>query len=124
MDLVRALFDATSGAWAAGDANAFVASYAENATVILPGVHLRGREDVRTSMGDAFAGPLKGSRRVHEVESTRFLGDVAIVITRSVTLLPGETEPSAGRRELATWTLSKTEGRWLVEAYHSCEAGD
>ncbi|KAA9381514.1 SgcJ/EcaC family oxidoreductase [Microbispora cellulosiformans] len=71
-------------------------------------------------MGAAFAGPLKGSRRVHTPESVRFLGpDVALVVTRSVTAFAGEEEPPADRWELATWTLMRHDGEWLVEAYHS-----
>ena len=121
---VLAVFDAASSAWTDGDANAFVEWYAEDATVILPGFYLRGRADVRASMGNAFAGPLKGSRRIHTVQSNRFLSDdTAIVITRSATTFPGEAEPPAERWELATWVLSKGDGRWLVEAYHSCTAG-
>ncbi|GLW11360.1 hypothetical protein Misp01_64880 [Microtetraspora sp. NBRC 13810] len=121
---VLAVFDSTSTAWSDGDADAFADRYGEDATVILPGARLRGREDIRSSMGDAFAGPLKGSRRVHTPQSVRFLGaDVAIVVTRSATLSPGETSPAADRWELATWTLSRHDGRWLVQAYHSCFAG-
>jgi uncharacterized protein (TIGR02246 family) len=126
MDLaaVHAVFDATSSAWAKGDADAFVRWYAEDATVILPGVFLRGRADIRTNMGEAFAGPLKGSERHHVVQDVRFLGDdTALVITRSVTTFPREAGPTGGGRELATWALSWQDGRWLVEAYHSCPAG-
>jgi len=123
-DAVLAVFEATSRAWADGDANAFAASYAEDATVILPGFCLLGRAGVRASMGDAFAGPLKGSRRIHTARNVRFLGDdTALVVTDSVTAFPGETEPPAERRELATWTLSRHDGGWLIEAYHSCAAG-
>src|SRR5258708_35948793 len=120
---VLAVFDAASSAWTDGDANAFVEWYAEDATVILPGFYLRGRADVRASMGNAFAGPLKGSRRIHTVQSVRFLSDdTAIVITRSATTFPGEAEPPAERWELPTWGLSKGDARGLVEAYHSCTA--
>ncbi|HEU5032825.1 MAG TPA: SgcJ/EcaC family oxidoreductase [Spirillospora sp.] len=120
---VAAVFEATSKAWADGDASAFTRWYAEGATVILPGVHLRDRAEVRAAMGAAFAGPLKGSERIHAVRSVRFLGeDVAVAVTRSVTVPPGETEPAAERWELATWTLSRNGGRWLIEAYHSCPA--
>jgi len=120
---VLAVFDATSSAWSDGDAGAFAEWYGEDATVVLPGVHLRGRNDIRTSMGDAFAGPLKGSRRVHTPQSVRFLGEgAAVVVTRSITAFPGEAEPPADRWELATWALARRGGRWLVEAYHSCPA--
>ena len=127
MDLneqVTAVFDATSSAWADGDAHAFTDWYAEDATVILPGFSLRGRADIQANMGEAFAGALKGSKRRHEVRDVRLLGgETALVVTRSVTLFPGETEPPSGRQELATWVLSRHDGRWLVEAYHGCAAG-
>ena len=120
---VLAVFDAASSAWTDGDANAFVRSYAEDATVILPGFYLQGKVDIRASMGNAFAGPLKDSKRIHVVQSVRFLGDdAAIVVTRSATTFSGEVEPAAERWELATWALSKPDGRWLIEAYHSCTA--
>ncbi|WP_182879836.1 SgcJ/EcaC family oxidoreductase [Microbispora sp. H10949] len=117
---VRALFAATSAAWSDGDGDAFAGRYAPDASVILPGVHLQGRDGIRSAMGAAFAGPLKGSRRVHTPESIRFLGpDVALVVTRSATAFAGEEEPPADRWELATWTLMRHGGEWLVEAYHS-----
>jgi uncharacterized protein (TIGR02246 family) len=123
---VLALFDATSNAWRDGDGGAFADRYAEDATVILPGVHLRGRAQIRSSMGEAFAGPLKGSRRIHTPQGVRFLTeteDVAVVVTRSATAFPDEAEPPSDRWELATWTLTRRDGRWLVETYHSCPAG-
>jgi uncharacterized protein (TIGR02246 family) len=93
--------------------------------VIFPGVHLRDRAEVRAAMGAAFADPLKGSKRVHAVQGVRLLGeDAAVVVTRSATTFPGETEAPADRWELATWTLSKQDGRWLIEAYHSSPAPD
>jgi uncharacterized protein (TIGR02246 family) len=66
---VRAVLDDVYAAWAAGDADAFVARYAQNASAVLPGAWLQGREAIRATMADAFAGPLKGSRGVHEVQS-------------------------------------------------------
>jgi uncharacterized protein (TIGR02246 family) len=120
---VLAVFDATSRAWAKGDADAFAGWYGDKATVILPGVRLSGKTAVLAGMADAFALPLKGSKRVHEAQDVRFLGaDTAIVVTRSVTVFSGETEPPAERWELATWTLSRSSGGWLIEAYHSCPA--
>src|ERR1700722_20918076 len=35
-------------AWAAGDAEAFVADYTEDATVVQPGVYKKDREEIRT----------------------------------------------------------------------------
>jgi uncharacterized protein (TIGR02246 family) len=120
---VLALFDATSLAWQEGDAGGFAGRYAEDATVILPGVHLRGRADIGQAMGEAFAGPLKGTKRIHTPQSIRFVGaDVALVATRCVTRFPGESEASPERWELATWALVRRDREWFVEAYHSCPA--
>ena len=120
---VLATFEATSRAWADGDAHAFTAWYADDATVILPGFNLNGKADIDGSMAAAFAGPLKGSRRVHDARSVRFLDrDNAIVVTRSETVFPGEDAAPADRQDLATWVLTWNEGRWLVRSYHSCLA--
>jgi uncharacterized protein (TIGR02246 family) len=120
---VRAVVDAVSGAWADNDVTAFVDHYAEDATAILPGFALRNRADIRINMGAAFTAQLKGSRRIHQVQSVRFPGDAtAIVISRSSTVFPRETEPAADRWSLATWVLSQHSGRWLIEAYHDCPA--
>jgi uncharacterized protein (TIGR02246 family) len=118
---IRAVFDEVASAWEEGDADAFVARYADEATAILPGFYLPGKEAIRTSMAAAFAGPLKGSRRIHEVRSIRHLGDgTAITITGSATIFPADAGACAPRRERATWVLSSADGRWLIEAYHGC----
>ena len=117
---VLEVFDRTTAAWADGDVDAFVTWYADHATVIFPGTYLRGKASIQAAMGDAFAGPLKNTRRIHQVQSVRFLGDgAAAVVTRSATVFPGEADPAAQRWELATWAMSWQDGRWLVEAYHS-----
>ena len=117
---LRAVFDETSAAWADGDADAFAARYATDATVILPGRYLPGREAIRTAMTAAFAGPLKNSRRIHRVQSVRFTDPgTAVVITDSITALPGNPEPPVQQHERATWVLSRHDGRWLIDAYHS-----
>jgi uncharacterized protein (TIGR02246 family) len=57
---VRALLDDVYSAWAAGNADAFVARYAQRSSAMLPGSWLQGREAIRATMAEAFAGPLKG----------------------------------------------------------------
>jgi uncharacterized protein (TIGR02246 family) len=116
---IRAVFDEVASAWEEGDTEAFVAWYADDATAILPGFYLPGKDAIRTSMAAAFAGPLKGSRRIHQVRSIRHPADgTAIVISDSTTVFPGEAGPAAERRERATWVLSRHDGRWLIDAYH------
>ena len=117
---IRAVFGEVSRAWADGDADAFARRYAEDATVIFPGTYLPGREAIRAAMAAAFAGPLKGSRRIHDLQAIRFPGDrTAVVISNSATVVAGEPEAPAERWERVTWLLSRRDGRWLIEAYHS-----
>jgi uncharacterized protein (TIGR02246 family) len=122
-EAVLATFATMSDAWALMDAARFAACYADDATVIGPGICLRGKDDISGSMTAAFAGPLKGSRRPHSAQSVRFLsGDTAVVVTESATIFPGETEAPADRRHLVTWILALHDGQWLVEANHLCPA--
>jgi uncharacterized protein (TIGR02246 family) len=116
---VRAVLGGILTVWADNDADAFVAWYADDATVVIPGSYLQDKQAIRAGMTAAFAGPLKGSRRVVEVESVRLLADdAAIVIGKSGIVPAGESETPANRWTLATWVLSDHDGSWLVEAYH------
>ncbi len=120
-DAVRGVLDAVYAAWAANDADAFVASYAQDATALMPGSFLPGREAIRAMMAAAFAGPLKGSRAVHKIHSIRHVDtDTTVVITRGAIVLAGETEPRRENRALETWVLSRHGGAWRVAAFHNC----
>jgi len=118
---VRAVLDDVYAAWADNDADAFAASYAEDATAVLPGSYLKDKEAVRATMAAVFAGPLKGSSAIHEVQSIRFPGTgTAIVISKGAVLLAGQDEPAAETRSVDTWVLSGRDGTWRVEAFHNC----
>ncbi len=110
-------------AWAAGDADAFTSVYADDATVVMPGVFHRGRAAVRDYMAGAFAGPLKGSRGIDDPKDIRIIdGDTAILVSEAGILMPGEQQLPADRKRLATWVLSKRDGRWLTAAYTNTPA--
>jgi uncharacterized protein (TIGR02246 family) len=117
---VRAVIDDVYTAWQNHDATAFVAGYADDATAILPGAYLGDRQAVLAAMQAAFDGPLKGSSCVYELQSMRFLGDAAIVIGTSAAVMAGETEPPASRWGMDTWVLARSNGGWLVKAFHTC----
>jgi uncharacterized protein (TIGR02246 family) len=115
---VRDVLAGTMKAWEAHDADAFVEHYTPDATVVLSGgVFLRGREAVRSFMADSFAGRLAGSRAIDEPESVRVTGDTAVVVSRAGILNAGEDTLPADRLRRATWTLTRHDGWWLVEAY-------
>jgi uncharacterized protein (TIGR02246 family) len=118
---VRAVLNDVVAAWADNDPDAFAALYAENATVVLPGgVYHKGRDEIRTYMAAAFAGPMKGSKSIDEQQNVRILGDAAVVISLSGFVMPGATGVPAERLRRATWVLSKRNEKWSVESYHNC----
>lgn len=118
-DVLRRLYTA----WADNDAAAFAALYRDDATVVMPAVFHRGRAAVRDYMAAAFDGPLKGSRGVDRPQDIRMIGpDTAIVVSRAGIVMAGEEELPAERERLATWVLSKQDGRWLVAAYANAPA--
>ncbi|MES9602574.1 SgcJ/EcaC family oxidoreductase [Actinomadura sp. NPDC000929] len=119
---VHEVFERLYQAWGDGDADAFADLYVEDATVVMPGVFNRGREAVRGFMAAAFEGPLKGSRGVDEPRDVRVYGDTAIVVSRAGIIMAGEQEFPPKRERLATWVLSRRDGRWLVAAYANAPA--
>ena len=70
-------------AWEANDAEAFVANYLDDASVVQPGIHKKGLEQIRTTMAAGFAGPLHGSRAFDHPQDVRFLTDDAAVVVIS-----------------------------------------
>jgi uncharacterized protein (TIGR02246 family) len=110
-------------AWDEGDADAFVADYLQDATVVMPGTFRKSREEVRQGMAAGFASFLKGSTTVNKMEGIRFLGEnAAIAVSESGILFPGQTEVPAESMVYATWVLEKRDGAWLVAAYHNSPA--
>ena len=121
---VRAVLDGLYAARAVGGAGAVIAPYASDATVVLPGSYLAGRDEIRAAMTDAFARPLNGSRAGHEVQSMGFSDAcVAIVISKGALILAGETGPRSENRALETWVLSRDDGTWQVRAFRKVPAG-
>ena len=98
-------------AWEAGDAETFVADYTEDAGVIQPGVYEKDREETRTNIAAAFAGPLNGSRVAARPVNVRFLTrDTAIVVSEDGIIFPGQDAVASERLVRATWVLVRRDG--------------
>jgi len=117
---IRKVLQDSYRAWAAGDATGMVADYTPDATAIMPGSLRDGREAIRESMSQAFAGPLENTAIRDKELSLRFVGsDAAIVISQSGILFPGQAEVADEAEVNATWVLEKRSGSWLIAAYHN-----
>jgi uncharacterized protein (TIGR02246 family) len=118
---VRTVLDGVYAAWADNDADAFVALYAPDATAVHSGTVMEDRDAIHTTMASVFAGPLKGSRGIHDVQRIRFKGpDTAIVLSKGAIVFAGQAEPAPESRTLDGWVLCKQDGTWCVEAFHNC----
>ncbi len=110
-------------AWEAGDADAFVADYTDDASVVQPGVYKKDREEIRTTMAAGFAGPLSGSRATEHPVDVRFLtDDTAVVIGEGGTIFPGQDAVPGERLVRATWVLVRRDGGWRITSYHNSPA--
>ena len=91
-------------AWEANDAEAFVADYLDDASVVQPGVYKKDRQEIQSSMAGAFAGPLKGSRVIDQPQDVRFLNeDTAIVISEGGIVFPEQNSVPIEGMVRATW---------------------
>ncbi|GAA4986804.1 SgcJ/EcaC family oxidoreductase [Kitasatospora paranensis] len=122
-EAARAVLAGLYTAWADNDADAFAAHFTEDVTSVAPGSFGEGRTVLRDRMAARFAGPLKGSRVVDEVQSIRRLGeDTVVVVSRGGVVMAGEQGVPADRLLLATWTLTRAGDGWQVAAYHNSPA--
>ena len=111
-------------AWEANDVEAFVADYLDDASVVMPGIYKKSREEIRTTMAAGFAGPLRGSRVVDQPQDVRFLTDeTAVVVSEGGIVFPGQDAVASGGLVRATWVLIKRDGSWCVAGYHNSPAG-
>ncbi|MFL4952839.1 SgcJ/EcaC family oxidoreductase [Streptomyces sp. MMS24-I31] len=61
---------------------------------------------------------MKGSTTTDKVLNIRFLNDdAAVVVSETAILFPGETEVPEDRLVVASWMLTRQDGKWLLAAY-------
>jgi uncharacterized protein (TIGR02246 family) len=107
-------------AWEAHDPDAFAAVFAEDGSMILPGVYCKGRGQIRTFMAEGFAGRYRGTRITGEPMDLRLLSDSsAVLLTQGGVLAPGETAVDDRRAIRASWVAVKRAGQWQLAAYQN-----
>lgn len=115
---VAALTQRVVAAWARHDADAFTDVFTEDGTMTLPGIHKKGRDEIRAYLTEAFQGIYRGTRVTGQPLEARFFGpDSGIVITQGGVLADGETEVSDEQSIRAAWIAVKQDGQWRLAAY-------
>jgi uncharacterized protein (TIGR02246 family) len=109
-----------AGAWREYDADAFAGIFTEDGTMILPGVHCKGRDEIRAFMAKGFEGPYKGSQVTGTPFEVRyFTPDIALLLTQGGVIAPGESSVQDDRTVRASWLAVKQDGEWRLAAYQN-----
>jgi uncharacterized protein (TIGR02246 family) len=115
------IVSAVTAAWAAKDASAYTAPFAEDVQIVNPvGALIFGREAFRAQHAFLFNGPFAGSTQTIVVRDIQFLtGTIAIVqqdvsLTGYVSLPPGLPSSGGVVQTRVTWVVEKRGGSWEI----------
>lgn len=102
-------------AWDANDADALAELFAENGSELIGDTQLKGREEIRTYMASAFAGPYQGMGAAGEPLEVKLLtDDVAIAVTEGGYVREGESTVAPQDGSRALWVMVKQESDWKL----------
>ena len=113
-------------AWSRNDADGVSSVFTDDGILILPGdVYKRGREEIRSFMAAAYAGPFKGTGVTGRPVDLRFVADdIALIRTHGGILAEGETEIDPALAVRSTWVVVKRDGEWQLAAYQNSPRGE
>jgi uncharacterized protein (TIGR02246 family) len=117
-EAIRAVPRSMIAAWNAGDASAFAAPFAEDASFIaFEGAELTGRQAIVDFHGPLFATALKGTRLEGGASFVRFLAPgVAVMHARCGVMLAGRDRTIASRDSMQLFVCTRHGGEWRVDA--------
>jgi uncharacterized protein (TIGR02246 family) len=108
-------------AWRAHDADAFAGLFAEDGTLILPGVFVQGRDAIRQFMTNAYAGPYRGTTVTGTPIAVRPLGPGAVALLTEGGVIDAGAEELAPENAIrASWILVKENDDWHLAVYQNC----
>ncbi|NUR28002.1 MAG: SgcJ/EcaC family oxidoreductase [Catenulispora sp.] len=108
-------------AWAAHDADAFADLFAEDGTMMLPGIIKKGKAQIREYMAAEYAGRYKDTTVTGQPIEIKPLASGAVaLLTEGGVIPPGETQLSAESAIRASWILVNQGGQWKLAVYHNC----
>lgn len=107
-------------AWDGNDADALAAMFTEDGSMLFGDDQLCGRDEIRSRLADAFAGPYRGTKLTGEPLEIRFLtDDVAFAVTEGGVVADGGSEVAEEHRARTTWIAIKDNGDWRLVSFQS-----
>jgi uncharacterized protein (TIGR02246 family) len=118
---LRATVDHMYRAWDRNDAAAYAAFFTDDSDyVAFDGTRLRGRAANEALHARLFAGVLRGTRIVGEVDDIRVLTpDVALLHTHGAVLFPWQDRAPRSRASIQTMVAVRTQDGWRFSAFHN-----
>lgn len=113
-------------AWSRNDADGVANSFTDDGILILPGdVFKKGREEIRSFMAAAYAGPFKGTGVTGKPVDVRIVSDsVALIRTHGGILAEGQDVIAPELAVRSTWVCVKTDGQWQLAGYQNSPRGE
>lgn len=107
-------------AWEANDAEAFAELFTANGSELAGDNQLKGRDEIRAYMAEAFEGSYRDSRITEEPVEVRLISDdVAVAVTTGGVIRGGEDAPVPGNVYRAMWVLVREDGDWRLLAHQT-----
>ena len=118
---IAAMSSRMVNSWAAHDADAFAELFAEDGTLILPGVYVKGRTAIRDYMADAYQGVYAGTTVTGKPIDLKPLGPSAVaLVTVGGVIAAGHSELAPADAIRASWILVKRNDAWVLSVYQNC----
>ncbi|GAB3971221.1 SgcJ/EcaC family oxidoreductase [Plantactinospora veratri] len=115
---VRDIVARITGAWNENNADELSTVYSEDASIVLPGAHLKGRPAIRDWMAEAFDGKWKGTHVLGAPLELRYIrDDVMLLLSQGGAYPPGATEVPVEHAIRGIWVFVKQDGEWTITGY-------
>ncbi|NKY85701.1 SgcJ/EcaC family oxidoreductase [Nocardia veterana] len=108
-----------TAAWDRNDADAYGATFTENATyTTFVGTYYSGRRDLTEAHRALFSGFLKGSKLADSFLGVRFYGDDVAIVTSRGDRYDGDRPKELSKTQ--TYTLVReADGKWRIASFHN-----
>lgn len=107
-------------AWNAGDADALADIFTDNGSMLVGDTQLRGPDEIRAYLEQAFAGEYAGSTRTEEPIDVKFLApDIAFAVTKGGVLAEGQEELAEIAIVCASWVIVKQGREWKLVSHQT-----